>query len=68
MHSDIVLKNVLLKDNIVISQPWIAPLEVAWWRSPGSWGGWVCLGVHESALSALGAAWLWVAKRICTRL
>lgn len=33
MHSDIVLENVLLKDSFVISEPWIAPLVVAWWRS-----------------------------------
>ena len=33
MHSDIALENVLLKDSLVILQPWIAPLVVVWWRS-----------------------------------
>lgn len=33
MHSDIVLENVLLKDNRIIYLPWMGP-----------WHGWVCLG------------------------
>lgn len=44
MHSDIVLENVLLKDSLVILQPWTRSSGGGMAEELGSWDGWLCLG------------------------